>query len=173
LTRTSLFSVDVSSGKTREIIAAAAVHVRRHMRTEEELNRISEEIIGCAIRVHRRIGPGCLESAYVPCLALEMQRRKLDFRREVALTLRYDELIVPRAYVTDFIVEDCVVGEVKAEATVVERHRRQVQTYLEISGCPLGLILNFGALKLIDGIKRVVNNFPYGSPRLSGNTYTR
>ena len=102
-----------------------------------------------------------------------MQRRKLDFMREVALTLRYDESIIPRAYIADFIVEDCVVVEIKAASTVLERDRRQLQTYLEISGCPLGLILNFGALKLIDGIKRVVDNFPYGSPRLSGNTYTR
>jgi GxxExxY protein len=95
------------------------------------------------------------------------------FQARGRLTLHYDELIVPRAYIADFIVEDCVVGEVKAKATVVERHRRQLQTYLEISGCPLGLILNFGALTLIDGIKRVVNNFPYGSPRLSDNRYIR
>ena len=81
--------------------------------------------------------------------------------------------MIPRAYVADFIVEDCVVVEVKAAATVTDRDRRQLQTYLEIEGCPLGLILNFGALNLVDGIKRVVNNFPHGSRRLSGESYTR
>src|SRR5262245_26739330 len=113
------------------------------MRTETELNMLSGEINGAAIAVHRRVGPGCLESAYVPCLALEFQRRKLDFRREVALTLCYDELRIPGAYVADFIVEGCVVVEVKAAATLHELDRRQLQTYLEIAGCPLGLILNF------------------------------
>ncbi len=135
------------------------------MRTEAEINAISEGIIGCGITVHRRVGPGCLESAYTPCMALELQRRKLDFRREVALTLQYDDLVIPRAYFADFIVEECVVVEVKAIATIGDRERRQLQTYLELEGCPLGLILNFGALKLVDGIKRVVNKFPYGSKR--------
>lgn len=143
------------------------------MRTEKELNRISGEINGAGITVHRRVGPGCLESAYLPCFALELQRRKLDFRREVALTLRYDALVIPRAYVADFIVEDCVVVEVKAAAAITDRDRRQLQTYLEIEGCPLGLILNFGALKLVDGITRVVNHFPHGSRRLSGEPYPR
>jgi GxxExxY protein len=82
-------------------------------------------------------------------------------------------LIIPRAYVADFIVEDCVVVEVKAAANILERDRRQLQTYLEIAGCPLGLILNFGALKLVDGIRRVVHDFPHGSRRLGGDSYTR
>ncbi len=140
------------------------------MRTEAEINKISEGIIGCGITVHRRVGPGRLENAYTPCMALELHRRGLDFRREVALTLRYDDLVISRAYFADFIVEDCVVVEVKAIAKIGDRERRQLQTYLELEGCPLGLILNFGALKLADGIKRVVNNFPYGSKRLSDVT---
>ena len=138
------------------------------MRTEAELNRISETIIAAAIAVHSRVGPGCLESAYSPCLALELQRRKLDFRRDVALTLRYDELAIPKAYYADFIVEGVVVVEVKAVAALGDRDRRQLQTYLELEGCPLGLLLNFGALRLVDGIKRVVNHFPDGARRLNG-----
>jgi GxxExxY protein len=130
------------------------------MRTARELNALSREIIGAAIQIHRRVGPGCLESAYTPCLALELSRRHLDFRREVALTLRYDELVIPRAYVADFVVEECVVVEVKAVAATTDRDRRQVQTYLEMAGCPLGLIVNFGAKTLVDGITRVVNHFP-------------
>jgi GxxExxY protein len=133
------------------------------VRTEAQLNQISQQIIGAAIAVHRRIGPGCLESAYSPCFALEFCKRKLDFRREVALTLRYDELVIPRAYFADFIVEDSVVIEVKAVTRIDDTDRRQLQTYLELANCPLGLILNFGAGTLADGIKRIVNNFPYGS----------
>jgi len=130
------------------------------MRSASELNELSHTIIGAAIEIHRRIGPGCLESAYTPCLALEFAKRHLDFRREVALTLRYDELVIPRAYFADFIVAECIVVEVKAVAITTERDRRQLQTYLEIAGCPLGLIINFGARTLVDGIRRVVNDFP-------------
>lgn len=135
------------------------------MATEAELNRISELIIGAAVAVHRRIGPGCLESAYCPCLAVEIQKRELDFRTKVPLALEYDGLVIARAYELDFEVGGLVVVEVKALAVVGHRERRQVQTYLEIGGYPLGLLLNFGAIRLVDGIKRVVNNFPYGGPR--------
>jgi len=141
------------------------------MYTENQLNEIAWEIIGAGIAVHRRIGPGCLESAYSPCFALELTRRKLDFRREVALTLRYDELIIPRAYVVDYIVEGCVVAELKAVAMTTNRDRRQVLTYLEISGCPLGLLLNFEALKFADDVKRVVNNFPRGTKPLCDDSF--
>jgi GxxExxY protein len=133
------------------------------MATEAELNRISELIIGSAVAVHRRVGPGCLESAYSPCLAVELHRRGLEVHRKVPLSLEYDGLVMPRAYELDFDVEGLVVVEVKALAVVGQRERRQLQTYLELGGYPLGLLLNFGAVRLVDGIKRVVNNFPYGS----------
>jgi GxxExxY protein len=140
------------------------------MPSEAQLNRLSQEVIAAAIIVHRRIGPGCLESAYSPCFALELTKRKIDFRREVALTLRYDELVIPRAYVQDYVIEDCLIGELKAHSVTTKLDGRQLQTYLEISGLPLGLILNFGALRLTDGIKRVVNNFPYGTTPLTGDS---
>ena len=133
------------------------------MYTEKQLNDIAWEIIGAGLAVHRRIGPGCLESAYSPCFALELTRRKLDFRREVGLTLRYDELVVPRAYVVDYIIAGCIVGELKAVAMTNNRDRRQLLTYLQISGCPLGLLLNFGATRFSDEVRRVVNNFPEGT----------
>jgi GxxExxY protein len=133
------------------------------MWTEARLNWISEQIIGGGIAIHRRVGPDCVESTYSPCLALELCKRKLDFRREVAIPLHYEELVVPRAYFADFVVEDAVVVEVKAITRIGEVERRQLQTYLEMSGYPLGLVLNFGAAKLIDGIRRIVNNFPEGT----------
>jgi GxxExxY protein len=88
---------------------------------------------------------------------------------QVALTLRYDGLVIHRAYQADFIVENEVVIEVKALATVGQRERRQLQTYLELEGFPLGLLLNFGATRLVDGIKRVVNHFPEGTRGASGH----
>lgn len=139
--------------------------------TEKELNDIAYEIIGAGIEVHRRIGPGCLESAYSPCFALELTRRKLDFRREVALTLRYDALIIPRAYIADYIIMGCVVGELKAQALVTARDKRQVKTYLDITGCPLGLVLNFGAMVFADDVRRVVNNFPNGTKPLMAEDF--
>jgi len=141
------------------------------MFTEKQLNEMAWEIIGAGITVHRRIGPGCLESAYSPCFALELTRRKLDFRREVALTLRYDELVIPRAYIVDYIVMGCIVAELKAVATTTNLDRRQVLTYLEISGCPLGLLLYFGAMKFSDEVKRVVNNFPEGTNPLCQDNF--
>jgi GxxExxY protein len=133
--------------------------------TEEEINAIAFRIIGAAIKVHDRIGPGCLESAYAPCLALEFVKAGLSFRREVSLTLRYDELVIPRAYVADFKVEEIIVVELKAESTLTDRDKRQLQTYLELDGAPLGLLLNFGAQLLTSpaGLSRVVNNFPHGT----------
>jgi GxxExxY protein len=145
------------------------MHVGFGMRTEQQLNRISEEIIGAAIDVHRRVGPDCLESAYSPCFALELTRRKLDFRREVALPLRYDEIIIPRAYFADYIVEDSVVVELKATSRMFEEYRRQLLTYLKVSGYPLGLLLNFGALTIVGGMRRVVNNFPEGTRQSADN----
>ena len=136
------------------------------MWTEGQLNQISEQIIGAAIDVHRRVGPDCLESTYAPCFALELHKRKLDFRREVALPLRYEELVIPRAYFADVIVEDAVVVELKATTRMFDEYRRQLLTYLKVSGYPLGLLLNFGAVTIVGGMKRVVNNFPHGSRRI-------
>src|SRR5262245_11839729 len=125
--RTSWFESAQACKKLREF-AGMPLALRPSMWTEDELNRISREIIGAAITVHRRVGIGCLESAYAPCLALEFQRRKLDFKREAALSLRYDELVIPRAYVLDFSVEDCVAVELKSIVRIGDRDRRQLQT---------------------------------------------
>jgi GxxExxY protein len=134
------------------------------MRTVDGLDRISYEINGGSIAIHRQLGPGCFESAYVPCLAFELHRRKLEFRTKVPLTLRYEDVVVERAYEADFIVEGSIVLEVKALERLAPIHSRQLQTYLRLSGCPLGLLLNFGAQTLTDGITRIVNNFPDGTP---------
>jgi GxxExxY protein len=133
------------------------------MRSEEELNRIAYEIRGAGLAVHRAIGPGCFESAYVPCLAHELRKRGLECELEVPLTLRYESLMIPYAYKADCIVCGCVLLECKAIEALAAIHKRQMQTYLRLSGCPLGLILNFGALRFFEGVVRQVNNFPSGT----------
>ncbi len=133
------------------------------MRTEVQLNRIASEIIGSAITVHARIGPGCFESAYQPCLAYELQQRRLSFQTKVPVAIQYETVNIPKAYEVDFLVAESVVIEVKATSANTPVDARQLLTYLRFTGCPLGLLLNFGALKLTDGIKRVVNNFPEGT----------
>ena len=144
------------------------------LRTEVDLNRIAQDIIGGGMNIHRRLGPGCFESAYIPCLAYELTKRKHDFRSKVPLMLCYEEVFVPGAYIADFIVEESIIIEVKAVEGIAPVHIRQLQTYLRLSGCPLGLIMNFGAVRLVDGIRRQVNNFPDGTqphadPNGSGN----
>jgi GxxExxY protein len=133
------------------------------MRTEVELNRIAGEIIGGGIAVHQAIGPGCFESAYTPCLAYELHKRGLDFTANVPITIQYEGLIIPRAYEADFIVENSIVLELKATSALGPVDARQLITYLRFTGCPLGLLMNFGAATMLDGIKRIVNNFPDGT----------
>jgi GxxExxY protein len=134
------------------------------MRTEAELNRIAGAIIAGGIAVHTKVGPGCFESAYEPCLAYELHARGLRFTTRMPVAIQYETINVPRAYELDFLVEDSVVVELKATSVSTPVDARQLLTYLRFTGCPLGLLLNFGALKLVDGIKRIVNNFPHGTP---------
>ena len=134
------------------------------MRTEAELNRIAYEIRGCGLRVHRKLGPGCFESAYSPCFAYELTKAKLEFRSDVSLTLCYEDIVVPDAYVADYTIEGCIIGELKAQEHLTAIHSRQLDTYLRLTGYPLGLLLNFGAAMFLDGVVRRVNNFPDGTP---------
>jgi GxxExxY protein len=133
--------------------------------SEQDLNRVASEIIGAGIAIHRQFGPGCFESVYVPCLAYELEKRSLRFISKVALPLRYYDLFIPRAYEADFVVEREIVIEVKALEVIAAVHLRQLRTYLRLTGCPLGLLMNFGASTMRDGVKRVVNNFPLGTSR--------
>ncbi len=133
------------------------------MLTAEHVNRVATKILDAAFAVHRYIGPGCFETAYEPCFAYELKKQGLRFERQVSLSIQYEELFVPDAYFADFIVEGCVIVELKAVEQVARVHRRQLNTYLKLTGCPLGLLINFGAEVLKDGIKRVVNNFPAGT----------
>lgn len=124
------------------------------------LNKLSNEIIGAAIEVHRDLGPGLLESTYEMSLQHELQLRGLESLRQVALPVTYKDLVVPDAYRIDLLVEGAVVIELKTVEALRPIHSAQVLTYLKMSGKNLGLLVNFHTLILKDGIKRLVHNFP-------------
>ena len=122
-------------------------------------NEISEKIIGCAIEVHKILGPGLLESAYEECLFYEIFQTGLRVEKQKPLPLIYKEIKLEIGYRLDLIVENKVIIEVKSVDALNDIHIAQVLTYLKVSGCKLGLLVNFNVLKVKDGIKRLVNNF--------------
>ena len=120
-------------------------------------NEISYKVIGAALRVHTALGIGLLESVYEKCLCTEFGRSKLHFQRQVRLSVSYDGTPITPAYRIDFIVEGCVVVEVKCVEKLLLVHRSQVLTYLRLTSLPLGLLLNFNVSHMRNGIARVIN----------------
>jgi len=120
-----------------------------------EINKITETIIGAAIEVHRHLGPGLLESAYQACLAREMDLRNLAFEQEKQLFLEYKGLKLDCGYRLDFLVEQSVIVELKAVETLQPIHEAQLLTYLKLSGCKIGLLINFNVPVLKNGLKRM------------------
>jgi GxxExxY protein len=121
-----------------------------------EINAITHEIIGAAIKVHRHFGPGLLESAYERCLAFELARRGLFVEVQVGLPLIYDGITIDAGYRLDLRVERAVIVEIKAVESVELIHKAQLLSYLRLSGCRVGLILNFNVVQLTDGITRMI-----------------
>lgn len=122
-----------------------------------ELNKITEIIIGAAMAVHRELGPGLLESAYEACLAYELVQRELGVETQKALPVRYRGVNVDCGYRIDLLVEGKVVVELKAVERLEAIHRAQLLSYLKLSGCKVGLLINFNVKVLKDGIRRLVN----------------
>jgi GxxExxY protein len=127
------------------------------MLIDAAFNSITREIIGAAIEVHRTIGPGLLESTYLSCLQFELTARKLRFVTQKIIPIIYKGTVLNAAYRVDLIVEDVAVVEVKAVAALLAVHHAQALTYVRLTGCPVGLLINFNVPKLVDGVKRVVN----------------
>ena len=127
--------------------------------TSEELDHISNEVIGAAIEVHRVLGPGLLESAYEESLAWELGLRQIALRRQVRIPVSYKGLTIEEGYRADMIVGDGVIVELKCVDTLDPVHTAQVLTYLKMTGLKLGMLLNFRVDVMRRGIKRVVNNF--------------
>lgn len=121
-----------------------------------DTNPVTERIIGAAIEVHRRFGPGLLESAYQYCLGRELEFRGVRYRSEVACPLEYRGAALDRAYLLDFLVEDRVIVEVKAVEKLIAIHQSQLLTYLRLTKLSAGLLINFNVKVLKDGIQRIL-----------------
>lgn len=121
----------------------------------DEDNDLSRRVIGCAIEVHRHLGPGLLEAAYEDCLCHEMSLRGIAHERQVALPLAYKGITVAGAYRLDILVEGRLILEIKAIDRTTQVHEAQLLTYLRLSGLRIGLLLNFNQSVLKDGIKRL------------------
>jgi GxxExxY protein len=120
-------------------------------------NEISQIIVDAAIQIHRRLGPGLLESVYHAVLAHELTKRGLRVEKEVPVPVVWDNLRFEVGFRADLIVEDMVLVELKSVEAVAPVHKKQLLTYLRLTNKRLGLLLNFGAELLKDGIHRVVN----------------
>ncbi len=122
-----------------------------------ELNKISEKIIGCAIKVHKTLCPGLLESTYEVCLIHELNKAGLNVHSQVALPVVYDGIKLDAGYRIDLLVEDSVIVELKAIDNLLPIHEAQLISYLKLSGKKLGLLINFNVKLLINGVKRLMN----------------
>jgi GxxExxY protein len=129
-----------------------------------DIDGITDQILNAAIAIHREFGPGLMESVYEAILARELELRGFGVRRQQSVRFSYAGMVFDEAFRADLIVNDTVIVELKAVARMEPVFARQLLTYLRLLKMPVGIVLNFGAPKLTDGIKRVVNNFPASSP---------
>lgn len=121
-------------------------------------NEISKIVFDCALKVHKSLGPGLLESAYEECLFYELKKSGLNVEKQKALPLVYEEVKLEIGYRIDLIVENKVILEIKAVEALNDVHLAQVLTYLKLSNCKLGMLINFNVTLIKNGIRRVVNN---------------
>ncbi|MBM3126066.1 MAG: GxxExxY protein [Chloroflexi bacterium] len=126
----------------------------------DHLNKITDDIIGAAIEVHRALGPGLLESAYEACTAFELAERKRKVARQVPLPLTYKVVQLDCGYRLDLLVDDLVIVELKTVDALNAVHKAQILSYLKLTGLHVGLLINFNVKILKHGLVRVVNEFP-------------
>ena len=121
-------------------------------------NEISKIVFDCALKVHKSLGPGLLESAYEECLYYELRKTGLEVKKQKPLPLIYEDVKLEIGYRVDLIVENKVIIEIKAVEALNDIHLAQILTYLKLSDCKLGMLINFNVTLIKNGIKRVVNN---------------
>lgn len=125
-----------------------------------DANLISKEVVDASVKVHQALGPGLLESVYETVLCKELTKRGLSIQQQEPISIHYDGECIQDAFRADVIVNELVVLELKSVELLSKLHRKQLFTYLKLSKKSLGLLLNFGAPLMKDGIVRVVNNLP-------------
>ena len=119
-------------------------------------NALATEVIGAAIKLHSTLGPGLLESVYKECLFYDLVKKGLYVEKERALPILYEEVKLDCGYRLDLLVERKLIVEIKAVEELHKVHTAQVLTYLKVSGCKLGLLINFNVLLVKDGIRRII-----------------
>ena len=122
--------------------------------TEDQISKI---VFECALKVHKVLGPGLLESAYEECLFYELKKTNLKVEKQKPLPLIYEEVKLEVGYRIDIIIEDKFIIEIKAVEALNEVHLAQLLTYLKLSDCKLGLLINFNVKLLKNGVRRVIN----------------
>ena len=123
--------------------------------TENEIGKI---VVNCAFKVHQTLGPGLLESTYEACLHYELTQANLNVETQKALPVVYNDVKLECGYRIDLLVENKVIIEIKSVEALNDVHLAQILTYLKLSGCKLGYLINFNVRLIKDGIRRVVNN---------------
>ncbi len=129
------------------------------MNENEKLNKITETIIGAAINVHRVLGPGLLESAYEACMVYELAQAGLKVEQQKPLPIVYRGVKLECGYRMDLMIDNEVIVEIKSIEKLLPIHQAQLLSYLKLSNCRVGLLINFNIKVLKNGIQRVVNNF--------------
>ena len=122
--------------------------------TENELSKV---VFDCGLKVHRALGPGLLESAYEECLFYELIKSEVSVEKQKGLPLVYEEVKLDIGYRIDLIIEKKLIVEIKAVEALNDIHLAQILTYLKLSGCKLGLLINFNSVLFKDGVKRIIN----------------
>lgn len=121
-----------------------------------DINKLSERVIGCAIEVHRTLGPGLLESAYEQCIAKEFQLAGIHFNRQATIPVNYKDLRLDCGYRIDFLVEDIILLELKSVEKISDIHKAQLLTYMKLTAAKLGLLINFNVKLLKEGLHRFI-----------------
>ena len=137
---------------------------------EEEIDAISGDVVDAALKLHRDLGPGLLESVYEMLLAADLERRGHIVSRQQPVDIEYDGLHFPSAFKIDLLVDERLLVELKSVERLNAAHAKQLLTYLKLTEQPVGLLINFGGATLKEGLRRIVNDHkPSASPRLRVN----
>src|SRR5215813_9153324 len=128
-----------------------------------EFDDLSNRVIGCAIQVHRELGPGLLESTYEQCVAYELLQAGIPFKVQHPIPVSYKQIKLDCGYRVDLLIADRLIVELKSVEELLKIHEAQLLTYLKLGGWPIGLLINFNVPVLKKGIKRLVHNFEQSS----------
>ena len=128
----------------------------RNAKWDVKFDELSNKVLGCALEVHRQLGPGLLESAYEQCLAYELKRANIPFRVQVELPIEYKQIQLDCGYRMDLLVADRLIVELKSVDQLLRIHEAQILTYMKLAKLKVGLLINFNVEVLRQGIKRFV-----------------